>query len=199
MLDFAKTTLNQTAGHPLVLTATLLYSARVSFHETSGHPLILWMLALLAFLHAITTSFFPAFKRDANKKTFSTVYDAASLLSNPDSILDRDGVNHSIITYETLFAGARQETGISSTRDSIQRRAIEYQTMVNSFYNLVTDFYEWGWGQVSAIYVRSTQRMLDLELPNYVFFLVFTPSHFILRPERMAKLSTNQLYELSTM
>lgn len=151
MLDFAKTTLNQTTGHPLVLTTALLYSVRSSFHETSGHPLLLWMLALVAFLHTITTSVLPAFKRDADKKTFSTVFDAASLLSNPDSNLGRDGVKQSITKYETLFAGARQEIGISSKRNSIQRRACEYQTMVNSFYNLVTDFYEWGWGQVSAI------------------------------------------------
>jgi sterol 24-C-methyltransferase len=73
--------------------------------------------------------------------------DAASLLSNPDSVLKREGVKDSIEGYETLFAGARESLGATSTSDSIQHRAKEYQTLVNSFYDLVTDFYEWGWGQ----------------------------------------------------
>ena len=29
----------------------------------------------------------------------------------------------------------------------IQGRKEQYASMVNHFYNLVTDFYEWGWGQ----------------------------------------------------
>jgi len=74
--------------------------------------------------------------------------DVASLLSNPDSVLSREGVKESIAGYETLFVGARNSVGETSTTDSIELRAKEYQTMVNSFYDLVTDFYEWGWGQV---------------------------------------------------
>lgn len=77
--------------------------------------------------------------------------DAASLLSNPDSVLKREGVKDSIEGYETLFAGARESLGATSTSDSIQHRAKEYQTLVNSFYDLVTDFYEWGWGQVRLL------------------------------------------------
>jgi sterol 24-C-methyltransferase len=146
MLAFVKSTLNQTAGHPF-LTAAILYSTKASFHETSGHPVILYALLILVLVHTIAVNI-SSFKRDVRKKTFNTVYDAASLLSNPDSVLSRDSVKDSIITYETLYAGARQQTGRSSTNDSIQKRAKEYQTMVDSFYNLVTDFYEWGWGQV---------------------------------------------------
>ena len=148
MLDFATAILNQTAGHPIVLTTALLHSAKASFYKTSGHPLIYWTLLLLIVAHAIIRS---AFKRDVHNKTFGTVYDAASLLSNPDSVLCRDGVKDSIITYETLYSGARKETCKSSTNNSIQSRREQYQKMVNNFYDLVTDFYEWGWGQVNIL------------------------------------------------
>jgi len=87
-----------------------------------------------------------SFKRDSYK-SFGFVSDAASLLSNSDSVLGRDGVKESIAGYERLFSGARKNVGTTTTADSIQHREKEYATMVNSFYDLVTDFYEWGWGQ----------------------------------------------------
>jgi hypothetical protein len=143
MLNF-----NQTSGYPIVLATSLINSAKASFNQTSGHPFILGVIAVLIIVHTIITSIFSTFKRDVNNKTFSTVYDAASLLSNPDSVLSRVGVRNSILCYETLFAGARRETGKTSTSNSIKNRAKEYQQMVNNFYDLVTDFYEWGWGRV---------------------------------------------------
>lgn len=32
-------------------------------------------------------------------------------------------------------------------QESIQERRDKYQTMITNFYDLVTDFYEYGWGQ----------------------------------------------------
>lgn len=64
-------------------------------------------------------------------------------------MLGRDGVKGSIEGYEGLFSGARKQVGTTTTSESIEKREKEYATMVNSFYDLVTDFYEWGWGQVS--------------------------------------------------
>ncbi|KAG5180380.1 hypothetical protein JKP88DRAFT_268860, partial [Tribonema minus] len=59
----------------------------------------------------------------------------------------RDEVKDCIDGYEGLFfAGARKATGAITTEESIAKRQSEYQKMINSFYNLVTDFYEWGWG-----------------------------------------------------
>jgi len=52
-----------------------------------------------------------------------------------------------VAQYDELFAGARGEAGAITTDESIAKRQSEYQTMVNNFYDLVTDFYEWGWGQ----------------------------------------------------
>jgi sterol 24-C-methyltransferase len=70
---------------------------------------------------------------------------ASELLNNSDSVLGKDKVHGSISTYENLFEGARK--GKITSEDSVNKRKDEYRTMVNNFYDLVTDFYEWGWGQ----------------------------------------------------
>mmetsp|Transcript_6239 Transcript_6239/g.8434 ORF Transcript_6239/g.8434 Transcript_6239/m.8434 type:complete len:402 (-) Transcript_6239:364-1569(-) len=89
-----------------------------------------------------------SFERDATGKTFnSPIAGSASLLHNKDSVLSKEGVNASIDNYESLFSGARKEVGFTSGDKSIETRQKEYKTMVSSFYDLVTDFYEWGWGQ----------------------------------------------------
>ena len=33
------------------------------------------------------------------------------------------------------------------SQTSVDRRNAAYVDLVNSYYNLATDFYEWGWGQ----------------------------------------------------
>jgi hypothetical protein len=115
--------------------------------ENSG-LLIVGSLAALLGAHLVLSFILRSFKRDGYK-SFDSVSDATFLLSNSDSVLGRDGVKESIAGYEGLFSGARSKVGTTSTTDSIRNREKEYATMVNSFYDLVTDFYEWGWGQVS--------------------------------------------------
>eukprot|EP00957_Ditylum_brightwellii_P159693 12154877-Ditylum_brightwellii.AAC.1 len=89
-----------------------------------------------------------SFERDAVGSTFgSTISGGVSLLNNKDSVLTKEGVNDSIDNYESLFTGARKQVGSTSENNSIEMRQKEYKTMVSSFYDLVTDFYEWGWGQ----------------------------------------------------
>lgn len=74
----------------------------------------------------------------------------ASLLQNKDSVLKRNQVKNSMDDYDDLFTGARKNVGSLHDQSSIQKREKEYKTMINNFYDLVTDFYEWGWGQVRA-------------------------------------------------
>lgn len=121
----------------------------------AGLLLVVGTLSALVLVHLLFTRLFSsynAFKRNVHTKTFNTVSGATGLLSNPDSVLSREKVMGSIAEYETLFAGARKNVGKTSTSDSIEHREKEYRTMVNSFYDLVTDFYEWGWGQVDSIF-----------------------------------------------
>lgn len=89
------------------------------------------------------------FKRDGVGNSFGNIVTGGvNLLSNDDSVLKREEVKDSIGGYEKLFDGARKDVGSIHTKESIEGRQKEYETMVNSFYNLVTDFYEYGWGQV---------------------------------------------------
>ncbi|KAG9410378.1 Delta(24)-sterol C-methyltransferase [Aphanomyces cochlioides] len=84
--------------------------------------------------------------RDGSDFT-TTLLGSTRLLSNPDSVLSRDAVNSRFEDYDKLFKGAREKTGAISSEESIKLRQSEYQLMVDSFYDLVTDFYEYGWGQ----------------------------------------------------
>ncbi len=70
---------------------------------------------------------------------------SVSMLSNSDSLLDSGAVKSEIDGYEKLFAGARETTGKITTDESIEKRKKEYKRMVDAFYNLVTDFYTFGW------------------------------------------------------
>jgi hypothetical protein len=93
-----------------------------------------------------------SFKRDGFKNSFGNIITGSvSILSNKDSVLKREHVRHSMDGYDHLYKGARKEVGSLHQEESIRTRRKEYKSLVNSFYDLVTDFYEWGWGQVSAV------------------------------------------------
>lgn len=69
------------------------------------------------------------------------------ILNNEDHTLKGKEFQESILDYESMFAGARKQTGAITNQESVEERKEKYATMINHFYNLVTDFYEWGWGQ----------------------------------------------------
>lgn len=85
-----------------------------------------------------------------------------ALRSNKDSVLKREQVNESVLLYENLFRGARKMIGSLHKEESIKQREREHESMINSFYNLVTDFYEFGWGQVSLEETRMRERAMVL-------------------------------------
>jgi len=79
-----------------------------------------------------------------------------NMLQNGDSVLGRDGVEGSINAYSELFGGKtgkhslnglEGEAGELTCEASVKKRQEGYRTMVNNFYDLVTDFYEYGWCQ----------------------------------------------------
>ena len=69
------------------------------------------------------------------------------ILNNTDHTLKTSEFSSSIENYEGQFKGARRATGAITSEESVEERKKRYADMVNDFYNLVTDFYEWGWGQ----------------------------------------------------
>lgn len=86
--------------------------------------------------------------------TFDSYANAGKMLSNKDSVLAREKVNDSMEAYSELFSGKtgkmgdiHANAGSLTTEESIKKRQEGYRTMVNNFYDLVTDFYEYGWCQ----------------------------------------------------
>jgi sterol 24-C-methyltransferase len=67
--------------------------------------------------------------------------------NNTDTTMTKDQVASEIADYEKQFGGARENIGAITNEESIEKRKEEYFRMIDRFYNLVTDFYEWGWGQ----------------------------------------------------
>lgn len=84
--------------------------------------------------------------RDGNDYN-SQISGGMKLLNNTDHTLKGNEFDSSIRDYENMFDGARKNVGGITSQESIDVRKDKYATMVNHFYNLVTDFYEWGWGQ----------------------------------------------------
>ena len=130
---------------------------QASLPETVSAPMLAAALASIVLANIVFRM--RGFKRDGSASFADTVTGAVSILSNKDSVLQRDGVQKSMSQYDDLFKGARTDVGSLHQDESIKKREKEYKTMVSNFYDLVTDFYEWGWGQVSFCHwkLRRTQ------------------------------------------
>jgi len=135
-------------------------------------PMILSTVAFVTITSYVVKKMSGDVKRAKGSDSFGhTITGGANLLSNRDSVLSRDGVKGSIEGYEKLFNGAREEHGATSQNESVQERAKEYKTMVNSFYDLVTDFYEWGWGQSFHFAPRRKGETFNESIKRAEFFL----------------------------
>ena len=117
----------------------------VKFAEKN--PVVVGAGAVVA-LFGVTRMFSPTksklMRRDG-KDYNSTI--STNLLNNADHTLKNDEFSTSVDDYEGMFDGARESTGAITSDESIDLRKQRYADMVNHFYNLVTDFYEYGWGQ----------------------------------------------------
>lgn len=59
----------------------------------------------------------------------------------------------------------------SETVDSITARKANYGSLVVNFYNLVTSFYEYGWGQSFHFAPRHTNESFESSIARYEYFL----------------------------
>jgi len=84
---------------------------------------------------------------EQRKSVFSTDSITANEIVTGSSSECSKGVMESIQGFNQLYEGAREKVGETSTSHSVDKRKEEYKGMIDTFYNLVTDFYEWGWGQ----------------------------------------------------
>ncbi len=60
----------------------------------------------------------------------------------------KSGVDSTMNQYAEKFADTTKDTDKPTTDEKMVRERLEKaETITESFYNLVTDFYEYGWGQ----------------------------------------------------
>jgi len=76
---------------------------------------------------------------------------------------DQSNVENSIDKYNSLFD---QKNG-----GDVDARRKNYQVLVNNFYDLVTDFYEYGWGQSFHFAPRYRNESFDASLSRHEMYL----------------------------
>lgn len=86
-------------------------------------------------------------KKKIDGSDYNQLVGTTSLLTGDDHTLKKSDFKSVVEDYENMFSGARQETGAITSDISIDERKRRYANMVDHFYNIVTDFYEYGWGQ----------------------------------------------------
>ena len=92
-------------------------------------------------------------------------------------IADRDGLSKCITDYTELYNEKESSQGQDSKK--IKERQSNYELVVNSYYNLVTDFYEYGWGQSFHFAPRFIGESFAASLARHEHYLA---SRLMLRP-----------------
>ena len=110
------------------------------------NPVAVGVSTLVAIIAGVAVLQKPSMKRDVHDYD-SQLTGASKILNNEDHTLKGDQFGKSMKEYSSMFSGARANVGEITTVESVDVRKERYQKMVDNFYNLVTDFYEWGWGQ----------------------------------------------------
>ncbi|GMI42875.1 hypothetical protein TrCOL_g12854 [Triparma columacea] len=111
---------------------------------------------------------FQLFSRPISKSDRS--FKSVTTLLNRGEKTNED-IDETVKRYEGLFTDARTDVGANTTEEAIGKRADEYKDMVSSFYDLVTDFYEYGWGQSFHFAPRFTHETFTESIYRAEHFL----------------------------
>lgn len=83
-----------------------------------------------------------------------------------NAAIKKDRVNQTIDTYNSLY----QEKNKGQDKQKQKERKGTYTNMVNAYYDLVTDFYEYGWGQSFHFAVRFQGEEFHASLARHEHF-----------------------------
>jgi len=92
------------------------------------------------------------------------------LLTQKDAVVAPSAVGAEYASYESHF-GTRSRTGDAEHEKLIEKRQKKYMEMVQNFYNLVTDFYEYGWGDCFHFAPRFIGEEFQESLRRTEYFL----------------------------
>jgi len=82
----------------------------------------------------------------------------------PESV-SRDQISDSVESYKEHF------TSTKTGADSLDKRKENYAQMINHFYDLVTSFYEYGWGQSFHFAPRKKWESFEVSIHRHEFYL----------------------------
>jgi len=80
--------------------------------------------------------------------------------------LGKDRVDREMTEYYSLFNNEGK-----STKENEQRRVENYKTLSTNFYDLVTDFYEYGWGESFHFAPRHKLETFDQSIARYELYV----------------------------
>jgi sterol 24-C-methyltransferase len=72
----------------------------------------------------------------------------------------KDHINKEIKEYKSLFDDNKDASFTTGAKDPNKRQE-NYQVMIHNFYDLVTDFYEYGWGESFHFAPRHSKESFD--------------------------------------
>jgi len=102
---------------------------------------------------------------------------AGSSGSGVNTALDRKKLEQQVSEFSQMFDEKSSERGHS--QEKISERKEKYMTMVNHYYDLVTDFYEYGWGHSFHFAPRFEGETFDASIARHEQWL---SSKLVLRP-----------------
>ena len=79
------------------------------------------------------------------------------------NVLKRDAVASTARSYERVYGG--EETG------NLEQRKTSYRRLTNQYYDLVTDFYEYGWGRSFHFAPRAPNESFPASLARHEHYL----------------------------
>lgn len=108
---------------------------------------------------------------EAAQGVWSTVVKRAAGKGSKDvDALSNQQVEKSIDEFNDLFHGEDQ-SNLGQDQKKIDARKGKYATMVNHYYDLATDFYEYGWGQSFHFAPRFPGESFDASIARHEHYL----------------------------
>jgi len=93
-----------------------------------------------------------------------------SLLAHDDASLSKGEVDTAMKSYESFHGTDSRESG-EQHKKLLEKRKTLYASMVNHFYDLVTDFYEYGWGESFHFAARDIKETFDQSIRRCEYYI----------------------------
>jgi len=153
-----------------MVSKSLLATAAVGLAGVLLAPLRVWLFS--STLHTIGGVVLLVVIYSVLSKMFADEWRGGltGLLKNKDTLVQAGKVDGTYQAYENLF-GKTSRAGTKEHDALLKKRQASYMDMVQNFYDLVTDFYEYGWGDCFHFAPRFIGEEFQESLRRLEYFL----------------------------